>query len=59
MISGFRETEKSVLFTSAVSSIYGRWMNEYGASVECHWQGKIGILGEQIHLTVKKDILIS
>jgi hypothetical protein len=35
-------------------------MNEYGPSVEWQWQGKIGILGEKILLTVKKkDILIS
>jgi len=34
-------------------------MNEYGASVEWHWQGKIGIFGGKILLTVKKDILIS
>jgi hypothetical protein len=34
-------------------------MNEYGASIEWHWQGNIGILGEKILLTVKKDILIS
>jgi hypothetical protein len=29
-------------------------MNEYGPSVEWQWQGKIGILGEKILLTVKK-----
>ena len=42
------------MFTSAVSCIYGRWMNEEGASVEWHWQGKIGILREKILVTGKK-----
>ena len=34
-------------------------MNAYGAIVEWYWQGNIGILGEKILVTVKKDILIS
>jgi hypothetical protein len=29
-------------------------MNKYGASVEWHWQGKVGILREKIVVTVKK-----
>jgi len=29
-------------------------MNAYGAIVEWHWQGKIGILEEKILVTVKK-----
>ena len=28
-------------------SVGGRWMNEYGAMVEWHWQGKTEVLGEK------------
>ena len=28
-------------------SVGGRWMNEYGAMVECYWQRKTKVLGEK------------
>ena len=30
-------------------SVGGTWMNEYGAVVEWYWQGKTGVLGENLY----------
>ena len=34
---------------TSLSSGQKRWMNEYGAMVECYWQGKTEVLGEKYY----------
>ena len=36
-------------------SVWGRWMNEYGAMVEWYWQGKTEVLGEKHYTAWEVD----
>ena len=48
----WNDTDRGICSTGrkTLYCVGGRWMNEYGAMVEWHWQGKTEVLGEKHYI---------